>query len=230
MRGLYAIVDTAALDQRGIDVVAFAEAVLEARPAAMQLRDKPAEQRGVRRTLELLARIAPLAAAQGVPFFANDRADLALLTGCPGVHVGQTDLPVALVRSLAARMSATLSVGLSTTNEAQIGAGVRNGADYLAIGPVFGTKNKTNPNPTLGLARLREIATSARVLGFSGPLVAIGGIDFDSVKSVAEVVDVAAIIGELLPRTTGSAGLSDTRDRARALHEMISSVDKKVLP
>lgn len=230
MRGLYAIVDTAALDQRGIDVVAFAEAVLEVRPAAMQLRDKPADHAGIRRTIELLSRIAPIAREAGVPLYANDRADLALLTGCPGVHVGQTDLPVPLVRSLATRMLATLSVGLSTTNEEQMRAGVRDGADYLAIGPVFGTQNKTNPNPTLGMNRLREIAMYSRSLGFAGPLVAIGGIDIESAGTVGQIVDAAAVIGGLIPRTTGPTALQEVRDRAKALHETISSAEKKVLP
>lgn len=228
MRGLYAIVDTAALDQRGIDVVAFAEAVLAIRPAAIQLRDKPSERTGIRRTLELLARIAPLAAAAEVPFYANDRPDLALVTGCPGVHVGQTDLPVPLVRSLAERTGVKLSVGLSTNSEAQMQIGVGEGADYLAIGPVFGTQNKTNPNPTLGISRLRDIAHYSRGLGFSGPLVAIGGIDLETAPKIAEIVDMAAIIGGLLPQSSGPSALREVRERAKALHDSMISVEKKV--
>ncbi len=230
MRGLYAMVDTAALEQRGIDVVDFAEAVLSVRPAAIQLRDKSPDGMGIRCTLELLTRLVPLAAAAGVPLYANDRADLALLTGCPGVHVGQTDLPVPLVRSLASRMNTRLSVGLSTTSEAQMSAGIDDGADYLAIGPVFGTKNKTNPNPTLGLSRLRDIASHARRRGFSGPLVAIGGLDLEHARSVAEIVDALAIIGGLLPTSSGSSALREVEQRAKDLHEAILSVEKKVLP
>ncbi len=228
MRGLYAIVDTAALDQRGIDVVAFAEAVLSVSPAAIQLRDKPSEHLGIRRTIELLTRIAPLAAAAGVPLYANDRPDLALVTGCPGVHVGQTDLPVPLVRALAERTSTNLSIGLSTNSEEQMRQGVADRADYLAIGPVFGTQSKTNPNPTLGLSRLREIADFARTLGFFGPLVAIGGIELPNARTIGSIVDVVAIIGGLLPQSTGLAAYREVRDRAKILHETIMDVEKKV--
>lgn len=228
MRGLYAIVDTAALDQRGIDVVAFAEAVLSITPAAIQLRDKSSEHLGIRRTIELLSRIAPLAAAAGVPFYANDRTDLALVTGCSGVHVGQTDLPVPLVRALAERTSTNLAIGLSTNTEEQMRQGVYDRADYLAIGPIFGTRNKTNPNPTLGLSRLREIATFARAIGFSGPLVAIGGIELQNARAVGGIVDAAAVIGGLLPQASGSAAYREVRDRAKALHETIMDVEKKV--
>ncbi|MDI1478375.1 thiamine phosphate synthase [Polyangium sp. y55x31] len=218
MRGLYAIVDTAALDRRGIDVVAFAEAVLEARPAAIQLRDKTS---GVRRTLALLAELTKLAARASVPLYANDRPDLALLTGCPGIHVGQTDLPVPLVRALAARAGASFVVGLSTYDEAEIDAAVAEGADYLGIGPVFGTQNKDDAEPPIGLPRLAALAKHARSLGYARPLVAIGGITLENAAAVGAVVDAAAVIGALLPIASGDAGLAEATGRARTLHEAI---------
>jgi thiamine-phosphate pyrophosphorylase len=227
MRGLYAIVDTAALDQRGIDVVAFAEAILSVSPAALQLRDKPSEHLGIRRTIELLARMASLAAASGVPSYANDRPDLALVTGCSGVHVGQTDMPVPIVRNLAQRISTNLSIGLSTNTEEQLRQGVHDCADYLAIGPVFGTQSKTNPNPTLGLSRLRELANFARKLGYSGPLVAIGGIDIENAHAVGSIVDVVAVIGGLLPQSNGLAAYREVRERAKILHETVMGVEKR---
>ncbi|TKD04005.1 thiamine phosphate synthase [Polyangium fumosum] len=218
MRGLYAIVDTAALDRRGIDVVAFAEAVLAAGPAALQLRDKTS---GVRRTLALLAELTKLAARAGVPLYANDRPDLALLTGCPGIHVGQTDLPVPLIRALVARTGGSFAVGLSTYDEAQIDAGVAEGADYLGIGPVFGTQNKDDAEPPIGLPRLAALAEHARSLGYTRPLVAIGGITLENAAAVGAVVDAAAVIGALLPIASGDAGLAETTGRARTLHEAI---------
>jgi len=227
MRGLYAIVDTAALDELGLDIVRFAETVLSVRPAAIQLRDKSSDRMGLRRTIDLLSYIVPAAEGLGVPLYVNDRADLALVSGAPGVHVGQTDLPVLSVRRLAKRCNTELSVGLSNTNESQIRQAVEDRPDYLAIGPVFGTRNKLNPNPTLGLPRLRELANYARHLGFSGPLVAIGGIDISSARSIGEIVDAAAVIGGLLPSPDASDIWSDVRDRAKALHEAIVGAEKK---
>src|SRR5262249_31306735 len=96
MRGLYAIVDTDALPPRGIAPGAVAQAVLDAQPAAIQLRDK---RSGGRRTLELLRAIRPLAARAGVPLYGNDRPDLALLARCDGVHLGQDDVPVDMART-----------------------------------------------------------------------------------------------------------------------------------
>src|SRR5690242_12793632 len=100
MRGLYAIVDTQSLNARGVDPVAFAEAVLDAKPAALQLRDKEGT---AQRTLSLLRSIGSLARRAGVPFYGNDRPDLALLAGCDGVHVGQDDVPVEAARLLSSR-------------------------------------------------------------------------------------------------------------------------------
>src|SRR4051812_30363870 len=131
MRGLYAIIDVETLERRGLDPVKFAESVLRARPAAIQVRDKAG---GARRTLALLRGVAGLAARAGVPLFANDRPDLALLARCDGVHVGQDDLPVGLVRSLA--RGSALRVGLSTHDAAQIEAALEEAPDYLAIGPI----------------------------------------------------------------------------------------------
>jgi thiamine-phosphate pyrophosphorylase len=218
MRGLYAIVDTAALDRRGVDIVGFAGAVLSAKPAAIQLRDK---SKSARRTFELLEAIAPHARAAGVPLYANDRPDLGLLAGASGVHVGQHDLPLPLVRALAERAGARLEVGLSTHDEAQIERGVREAADYLAIGPIFGTQNKDDAEVPLGLERLGALAGHARRLGFKHPLVAIGGITLENAREVGALVDAAAVIGALLPEASGDLGLAEVADRASALHAAI---------
>src|SRR5258708_4272400 len=145
MRGLYAIADLETLERRRLDPVRFAEAVLAARPAALQIRDKAG---GARRTLALLRAVAPLAARAGVPLFANDRADLALLARCDGVHVGQDDLPVPLAR----RVAPGLRVGLSTHDAAQVEAALEEGPDYIAVGPIFPTTSKDRPSPVVGLA------------------------------------------------------------------------------
>jgi thiamine-phosphate pyrophosphorylase len=216
MRGLYAIVDVEALERRGIEPVAFAERVLSARPAAVQLRDK---RGGARRTLELLRAIASLAASAEVPLFANDRPDLALLARCNGVHVGQDDVPLALARALAARAGIPLEVGLSTHNAAQVDAAlseVGHEPDYLAIGPIFPTANKDNPDPVLGLDGLRALAARARSVRPGLPIVAIGGITLDNAAEVGAIADAVAVIGAL-----ACLELDLVRARVEALHAAI---------
>jgi thiamine-phosphate pyrophosphorylase len=210
MRGLYAIVDVEALERRKLDPLRFAEAVLRARPAAIQLRDKAG---GPRRTLELLRAIAPFAAAARVPFFANDRPDLALLAGCDGVHVGQDDLPVALVRRLAG--TRPLQVGLSTHNEEQVEAAIHGGGDgehgvpdYIAIGPIFATTNKLNPSPVIGIAGLDRLIARILAVRPKMPIVAIGGISIENVHTLAGLPDAVAVIGALLPRESPEDPLS----------------------
>jgi thiamine-phosphate pyrophosphorylase len=217
LRGLYAIVDVDALERLGRSPLAFAEQVLLARPAAIQLRDK---RGGARRTLDLLRATASLAARAGVPLFANDRPDLALLAGVDGVHVGQDDVPVELVHALAARHGKALRVGLSTHNAAQVKEALSRGSpalDYLAVGPIFPTTNKDNPDPALGIEGLRELVQIARIQRPGLSIVAIGGISLDNAGRVGAIADAAAVIGGLL-----TTDLEAARARAEALHAAIA--------
>jgi thiamine-phosphate pyrophosphorylase len=214
MRGLYAIADVATLDRRGLDPVRFAEAILAARPAALQLRDKMS---GARRTLELLRALAPLASRAGVPLFANDRPDLGLLARCDGVHVGQDDVPVALVRTVAPG----LRVGLSTHDAAQVEAALDERPDYLAIGPVFPTASKDRPSPIVGLAELAALAARVRAAQHGLPVVAIGGIALETARAVGAIADAVAVIGALLPEGSGPELYDAVSERARALQVAI---------
>ena len=204
MRGLYAIVDTASLLALEISPLEFARRVLEARPAALQLR---AKQLRARETLALLGELRPLASRAGTPLFANDRPDLALLAGCDGVHVGQDDLPVTMVR----RFARGLRVGVSTHDLEQLEAALGEQPDYVAFGPVFATRSKAEPDPVVGLEGL----LLARKLCAGRPLVAIGGIDLERAREVAERADCGAVISALLPP---AGDLDAVADQARRLH------------
>lgn len=214
MRGLYAIVDVASVERARLDVVRVASAILVARPAALQLRAKAV---GARRTLELLRALAPLSREAGVPLFANDRPDLAALAGCDGVHVGQDDLSVTDVRAVMGRRDRRPLVGLSTHDAAQVASALREDIDYVAIGPVHGTRSKENPDPVLGPAGLRELASIVRRERPDLPIVAIGGLTPARVEELAPVVDAFAVIGALLPSETGAATLDAVTENARAL-------------
>ncbi|HEX4337922.1 MAG TPA: thiamine phosphate synthase [Polyangiaceae bacterium] len=204
MRGLYAIVDVDFLNTAGVPLLPFAEAVLAGKPAALQLRAKNDAPRAVLRTLQALA---PLCARAGVPLFANDRPDLAVLAHAAGVHVGQMDAPVVDVRAFAP----SRRVGVSTHDPAQLGAALAAKPDYVAYGPVYATASKANPDPVVGLEGLAAAAARARAAGV--PLVAIGGIDVARAHEVARFADLAAVISALLP----PAGLSAVTARVAEL-------------
>lgn len=209
VRGLYAIVDTDFLIARGIPVLAFAERLLEARPAAIQLRAKGS---GARDTLQLACLLGTRCEALGIPFFVNDRPDLALLAGAAcGVHLGQTDLRLEDVR----RLAPTLPVGLSTHRPEEVERALGDKPTYLAFGPVFATRSKADAEPVVGLAALARTAERCRRAGV--PIVAIGGIDEARAPAVAAVADAAAVISALLP----PAGLSEVAARARRLHRAL---------
>lgn len=189
MRGLYAIVDRASLDRRGLDPLAFARALLVAKPAALQLRDKDSS---TDETGALLVALRPLCREAGVPLVANDRVDLALGAECDMLHVGQTDASPSEVRAAAPG----LPFGISTHTEAQLVKALEQEPRYVAFGPVFGTRSKEHPDPAVGLDGLER---AHRLAHGKAPLVAIGGITLDSLAQVAELADMAAAIGDLVP-------------------------------
>jgi thiamine-phosphate pyrophosphorylase len=211
MRGLYAIVDTGSLTARHLDPVAFAEAVLVAGPAALQVRAKDLPPR---ETLALLRAIAPLCHRNGVPLVANDRPDLAVMAGCDLVHLGQTDMPIDRVR----RIAPGLGVGMSTHTIEQLDVALAARPAYVAFGPVFETATKDNPDPVVGVAGLRAASVRARAAGVT--LVAIGGITHSRTRELASLVDAVAIVSDLLPSGSSADVWRDVTARARAIQEL----------
>jgi thiamine-phosphate pyrophosphorylase len=210
MRGLYAIVDTTLLAARSTDAIAYARAVLEARPAALQLRAKNVPAREI---LRLLRALGPMCRQAGVPLVANDRADLAALAGCEAVHIGQEDLPYELVH----RIAPQLAVGISTHNVEQLARALEARPRYVAYGPVFPTANKQNPDPLVGfdgLASASKLTRAAKI-----PLVAIGGITLARIAEIASLVECCAVIGDLFP---DGATLGDVAARAKAFQSALS--------
>jgi thiamine-phosphate pyrophosphorylase len=133
-----------------------------------------------------------------VKLIMNDRADICLAAGFAGVHVGQEDLSAEGVRKV---IGANLWLGMSTHNNEQIKEADKSSADYLAIGPVFSTASKANPDPVVGLEGVRK----ARVLT-QKPLVAIGGINRANCRSViAAGADSVAVISDLMREPRKSA-------------------------
>ena len=128
----------------------------------------------------------------------NDRADLCLASGFDGVHVGQEDLSPEAVRNL---IGPERWLGISTHNPDQLREADLTSADYLAIGPVFSTSSKENPDPVVGLEGVRRARALTRK-----PLVAIGGITRANAASVIEAgADSVAVISDLLREPGKSA-------------------------
>lgn len=196
---LYAILDADACAVRGLSLVAVGEGLCRAAPGLLQFRAKGLPAREV---LEVLARLRAWTQVQGTQLYMNDRADLAALAGCDGVHVGQMDQPVASVR----RHFPGLRVGVSTHSEEEFERALGERPDYVALGPIFSTSSKRAAEPTLGLSELARLAPRARALAV--PLVAIGGIDQDRAPLVAAHAEHAAVIAALLPPEAGARELA----------------------
>jgi len=168
----------------------------------LQLREKQASPKEVLRLARELRRVLPW----HVRLILNDRADLAVAAGTDGVHVGQEDIPPEAARRI---ICPNGILGISTHNPEQVSGATQTSADYVAIGPVFATSSKENPDPVVGLEGVRQ----ARALT-SKPLVAIGGITVENCRSAIEAgADSVAVINELLrdPRKTTAQFLSKMR-------------------
>ena len=121
----------------------------------------------------------------------NDRADLCLASGFDGLHLGQEDL---LPESARRILGPDRWLGVSTHNPEQLADADKTSADYLAIGPIFATSSKANPDPVVGLEGLRRTRELTRK-----PLVAIGGITRANARSVIDAgADAVAVISDLL--------------------------------
>jgi len=191
LTGLYAIVDVDAAEARRLDWFTVAERIVQAGAPLVQFRAKNRPDAFV---LEGLRRLRALVRSEGnCLLFANDRPDLAELSGADGVHLGQEDLPVARVKAHYPK----LAIGLSTHDAAQFRAGLELTVEYLALGPIFRTSSKSNPEPTVGLGALSKLSTEAREAGM--PVVAIGGIGLNELARVREHAPLVAAISALLP-------------------------------
>ncbi|MBS1824172.1 MAG: thiamine phosphate synthase [Acidobacteria bacterium] len=184
---LYAIVDTVTLERRGMDPLRFTGALLENGVRLLQYRHKGPFSRRVFAEAEAFAALCHEAGAHCV---IDDRGDIARVLGA-GLHVGQDDLAPADAR----RVIGNALLGFSTHNATQLQAGDQEPVDYLAIGPVFATGSKENPDPVLGVDQIRDLrALTTR------PLVAIGGITLRNAEALFHAgIDSVAVISDLLP-------------------------------
>jgi len=185
----YPILDTALLRRRGVAPVDAARQMVEAGARILQFRHKDFFSNA---TFDEAACIADLCRRAGAMLVINDRADIAALLGA-GVHLGQEDL----TPSQARRVLPGGLIGYSTHDAHQLRAAACEPADYLALGPIFGTTSKEKPDPVVGVEGLRELRGLT-----DRPLVAIGGITRANARSVMEAgADSVAVISDVYPET-----------------------------
>lgn len=182
---VYVILDAALLKIPELDC---ARNLADAGVRLIQYRNKNASARELfEKSRELAAFLNPI----GVKFIVNDRADVASLVFADGVHVGQDDLGLEQARAL---MGDGKWVGVSTHNAEQIRTALETSADYIAVGPVFSTASKMNPDPVVGLELVRQARTMV-----DRPIVAIGGITLERAREVMEAgADSVAVISDIL--------------------------------
>ena len=182
---LYPVVDSS-YRRSTLELIALAKELASAGCTLLQYRNKS----GHARMMLEQARELKKHVGHSVRLIMNDRADLCLASDFDGVHVGQDDLLPESVRKI---IGPERWLGVSTHNPEQLREADSTSADYVAIGPVFATSSKDNPDPIVGLEGVRR----ARELT-AKPLVAIGGITRANAASVLEAgADSVAVISDL---------------------------------
>ncbi len=167
----------------------------------VQLREK------AQSSSELLAvaeAIRPVTAESGTLFVVNDRLDIALAAGADGVHLGQGDLPVAAARRIAPR---PFLIGASVGNADEAIRAELEGADYVAVSPVFPTGSKADAGPGHGLAAVAAVRRAVRI-----PVIGIGGIGSANAADVIRAgADGCAVISAVLAEPEMAAAARSLR-------------------
>jgi thiamine-phosphate pyrophosphorylase len=203
---VYPILDTESLERCDISIETAAAAFLDGGAEILQLRHKSHWSRAFFDSARTVARLCREA---GALLIVNDRADFAMLLEA-GLHIGQDDLSPRDARRL---MGADARIGFSSHNLNQLCAAGGEPVDYVALGPVFTTGSKRNPDPVTGIEEIRR----CRPL-IDKPLVAIGGITQENALEVLHAgADSIAVISGLLPEPASALGLRERMEQWQRL-------------
>ena len=186
---LYPIIDVDLCGMRGLDPLVVAKACLDGGARLLQVRRKGSAG-GTGALLTLTRDIVDAARGYDARVIVNDRPDIAMMAAAHGVHVGQQDLPAATARTL---LGAGRLIGVSTHTPEQVDEALAGPADYVAVGPVFGTTTKDTGYTARGLELVRQAS------GRGKPVVAIGGITLATAPGIlAAGAASVAVISDLL--------------------------------
>jgi thiamine-phosphate pyrophosphorylase len=210
---VYALVDPERANGLALDDLA--RRVAAGGATLVQLRDKHGSTRAM---VDAARAIKQALRGSGVPFLINDRVDVALAAQADGVHVGPDDMTAEDARRL---LGSDAIIGLSIKSVAQANAGPLELLDYVAIGGVYVTTSKDNPDPPVGVAGLRTMAAAIRARAPRLPICAIAGIDRTNAADViAAGADGVSVI----------SALSMASDPAAAARELRAVVDQALAP
>ncbi|KAH6793596.1 thiamine biosynthesis protein [Perilla frutescens var. hirtella] len=209
---LYAVTDTKMNKKWGRSVSVAVKAAIEGGATIIQLREKDADTRDF---LEAAKACLEICHSHGVPLLINDRIDIVLACDADGVHIGQSDMPARVARSL---LGPDKIIGVTCKTPEQAEEAWIDGADYIGCGGVYPTNTKEN-NAVVGLDGLKTVGLTSKL-----PMVAIGGIGISNVKSVLEFgvpnLKGVAVVSALFDR---ESVLAETQNLLRAVMDSVKS-------
>jgi len=204
LTGLYVIIDTETLNFKG--EVDAARKAIDGGAKVIQLRDK---QQPKGELLNLAIKLSDLCRKSKVLFIVNDYLDIALASEADGIHIGQDDLPLSVIRN---ELPVDSIIGLSASTPALARKAESEGADYVAVGAIFPSPTKLKAK-VVGLERLRQIRKAISI-----PIVAIGGINRQNISEVmAAGADAAAVISAVLSQ----------KDMQSASRQLVKEIEKE---
>lgn len=201
--GIYAL--TSELHSRGRSNIEVAGEILSSGVPILQYREKTKK---VREMYEECLVLRTMTQQNGALFIINDHLDLALAVNADGVHIGQDDLPLSIARKI---VGPNLLIGVSTHSPAQAKDAVRNGADYIGVGPLFATKTKIDVCNPVGLEYLAYVVKNLAI-----PFVAIGGI---KEHNLGEVITAGAKTVALVTEIVGDPDIKGKIKRLLSIME-----------
>lgn len=206
--GIYGILgEKFSLGRGNIEV---ARQLVDAGIAVLQYREK-LKYKSIKAIYEECVAIRKITRDAGVPFIINDYADIALMVEADGIHQGQDDLPVKALRKIAPHML----IGCSTHSPEQAQQAIRDGADYIGVGPIFSTQTKEDVCAAVGLGYLDYVVKNHDI-----PFVAIGGIKRDNLPEVlARGAKTVCLVTEII-------GAENIGKRIKEIQEIINSGEK----
>ena len=172
----------------------------------IQLREKNISTRDFYN--EALA-LKELCLKNNVPLIINDRLDIALAVDADGIHVGQSDMPVSVVRRI---LGNDKIIGLSAGSVKQAEEAVKDGADYLGVGAVFHTSTKSDAND-VGIEMLKKVRSSVKI-----PIVGIGGINADNIEELYGTgIDGVAVVSCIMASSDPYAAAKRLAEKVKNL-------------